>query len=79
MKPLLGVERPGITSAWPPAVREERPAFTLHYRHGERFYTLVVKPADGAAPRVVMDGADCPGGRIPLVNDGRDHRVEVTV
>ncbi|HSI34959.1 MAG TPA: glycosyl hydrolase family 65 protein, partial [Tepidisphaeraceae bacterium] len=71
----LSVDRlrfePCLPAAWP--------SYTVHYRYRETVYHIVVhNHADrGEATRVVVDGTDQPGDAVHLVDDRRDHRVDV--
>jgi cyclic beta-1,2-glucan synthetase len=56
--------------------------FKIHYRHHETFYHITVKRAGGevtAPVRVIVDGQEQPDATIQLVDDRREHAVEVTV
>ncbi len=58
---------------------------TIHYRYRETVYHIVisqVRAGDGApigTAGVTLDGATQDGLRIPLIDDRREHRVEVRV
>jgi cellobiose phosphorylase len=56
-------------------------SFDIHYRYRETFYHIHVhKGGDGTrAGRVVCDGIEQPERVIPLLDDRRDHHVEVEV
>ena len=54
----------------------------IHYRHRDTFYHITVKRAgvEVAQPvRVIVDGKEQPDATIQLVDDRREHAVEVTV
>ena len=56
--------------------------FQLHYRYRDTFYHITMKRADGelATPvRVIVDGQAQPDASIHLVDDRREHAVEVNV
>lgn len=81
---LLGLRRVGDTLSFVPCVPADWQAFTLHYRHHGATYdiafTLTAARA-GEAPqvtRIVLDGQERPDLNVPMVDDGRAHRVEVT-
>jgi len=71
----LSVDRLRFEPCLPPAW----PSYTVHYRYRETVYHIVVhNDADnGGATRVVVDGTDQPGDAVQLVDDRRDHHVEV--
>jgi cyclic beta-1,2-glucan synthetase len=55
-------------------------SFKIHYRYRETFYHITVKKikADAApAIRVTVDGTLQADGTIPLIDDRREHQVEV--
>jgi len=52
----------------------------MHYRYRDTFYHINVVAEAGHAnevAEVTCDGQICADGRIPLLNDQRDHRVQV--
>ena len=54
----------------------------LHYRYRDTFYHITVKRAgvEVAQPvRVIVDGTEQPDAAIRLVDDRREHAVEMTV
>ncbi len=59
------------------------PGYALRYRFGGTTYDVDVRrdgePEDGAGTRVTLDGAARACGTIPLVDDGRPHRVVVRI
>jgi cellobiose phosphorylase len=62
-----------------PCLPADWPGFTLHYRYRETTYRVVVcrDPLSGAA--VSVDGIPQPDLTIPLVDDRRDHQVDVNL
>ena len=50
--------------------------FTIHYRYRETVYHIAIVQAAGAAA-MTIDGEAHPAGAIPLVDDGREHTVEL--
>ncbi len=76
---LLGIERrPDHLLVRPRLVGDRLKAFRIHYRHQEHFYVIDVKQASaGKTPGMRMDGKTISDGRIPLLNDGRDHQVDL--
>jgi cellobiose phosphorylase len=57
-------------------------SFTLHYRYRATFYHIAVRRAGPGSARpvqVIVDGREQPEAVIQLVDDGREHAVEVTV
>jgi cyclic beta-1,2-glucan synthetase len=82
LEAILGFTLRGDTLVLDPRVPRDWPEFTITYRHGGSTYTIVVHQpsslsAGGAEATVTLDGAKLAGPAIPLVDDGRPHRVEV--
>jgi cellobiose phosphorylase len=63
--------RPRVPASWT--------AFKLHYRYFQTFYHVVFEqalPHEGP-PRLTLDGKSLPEETLKLVNDQREHTVEV--
>ena len=75
LESLLGLTRhdallrvaPCLPAGWGPA--------TIRYRFGGTIYEIVITTGDSA--RLVLDGVARDDARVPLVDDGQPHRVEV--
>jgi cellobiose phosphorylase len=80
---LLGLRRRGDRLHFAPCMRDDWDAYALHYRFGETPYHINVqrKPptAGTAGVRATLDGIEVGDDGIPLVDDHREHLVEVTV
>ncbi len=79
---LLGLRLEVDTLRLNPRLPRVWASFTLHYRHRDTFYHLTVNRAAGEATqpvRVIVDGQEQPEAAIQLVDDHREHAVEVTV
>ncbi len=65
--------RPCLPAAWK--------GFTMHYRYRETVYHIAVlqTPAGDGAMRVTVDGIEQPDKTIPLVDDHKEHWVEVRI
>jgi cellobiose phosphorylase len=50
--------------------------FKMHYRYRETVYHIEIVQAPGEAA-MTINGEPCTGATIPLVNDGREHIVEL--
>jgi cellobiose phosphorylase len=64
-----------------PCLPADWKTFTMHYRYRETVYHITVlhtHDGDGGT-RVRVDGIDQPDPVIPLVDDHREHGVEVRV
>jgi cellobiose phosphorylase len=53
--------------------------FEVHYRWRETMYHVRVVVKDGSSVRVTCDGVEQADGRIPLVDDRRDHQAVVEI
>ena len=71
----LVVDKLRVTPCPPP----DWEGFKLHYRYRETFYHIAVSQisADKGGMRVIVDGIDQPDRTIPLIDDRREHRVEI--
>jgi cyclic beta-1,2-glucan synthetase len=76
---LLGLRLEGNTLHLAPCLPVDWPGFTLRYRYRETTYAIAVTQTAGATGeiRVTVDGVDQPDPVIPLVDDRREHAVEV--
>ncbi|HEY5079738.1 MAG TPA: hypothetical protein VII43_07815, partial [Opitutaceae bacterium] len=77
---LLGVNRAGDTLVLVPRLPRDWNAMKVHYRFHQTVYHVeyarwAEEPGSLPAPR--LDGKMLPGPSIPLLNDGREHFVEV--
>ncbi|WP_341675297.1 glucoamylase family protein [Niveibacterium sp. SC-1] len=84
LESLLGLRRQGNVLHIAPCLPSDWSHFTLRYRYGAASYRLAVArvPEPGsAAPgtHVRVDGVAQPGAQLTLLDDGREHIVEVTV
>ena len=63
-----------------PCIPADWQGYTIHYRYRETVYHITIRRVamqTGEVLRVVLDGAECPEIRIPLVDDHQEHFVEV--
>jgi len=87
---LLGLQLEKDRLRIAPCIPDHWGSYKIHYRYRETFYHITVKRVDEQPKhliRVAMDGvalegaggegAGCPYGMIPLVDDRREHQVEV--
>ncbi len=79
---LLGLRLKAGKLSFKPCFSPDWESFTLHYRFRETIYHIRVmskQAGEKETIRVTMDGAVQPGKSITLMNDGREHAVEVMV
>jgi len=76
---VFGLERRADTLRFRPRVPASWTRFKLHYRYYQTFYHLVFTqaPAAQGAIRLTLDGEALQADHLPLVNDQREHTVEV--
>jgi len=78
---LLGLRLEVDSLSFAPVVPADWKGFTLHYRYRETVYHISVlrtQPIDGATS-VIVDGVEQQDQTIPLVDDHREHAVEVKI
>ena len=76
---LLGLRLEGDKLRLAPCLPADWQTFKIHYRYRETVYHIVVTQTRGDEMRLTVDGVERPDGAIPLVDDRRDHFVEVSV
>lgn len=85
LESLLGLRLAGETLHLAPCLPADWPAFKIHYRYRETVYHIAVAQSrtgeDGGegVTSVMIDGVQRTDKTIPLVDDRRDHAVEVNV
>ena len=63
-----------------PCLPEDWKSFKLHYRYRETIYHItVLQTSDSSVATVTVDGAQQPDKAIPLVDDHREHSVEMRI
>lgn len=78
---LLGIHREGDRLRFAPCLPSEWPGCRITYRHGQTVYEIAVTQttADRSQVLASLDGATPVEDTIPLVDDGKVHRVDVRV
>jgi len=80
---ILGFQKRGSALCIDPCIPKDWKGFEITYRHGDTLYRITVKNPKGVCRGVSgisLDGTPIPGGElVPLVDDGREHRVEVVL
>jgi len=74
---LLGIKRYGVTFSVHAQLPDAWPAINLSWQNGSSQYQISVTRGSEDY-RVMLDGVTLPDDRIPLVDDGQSHRVEIT-
>ncbi|MCI4205464.1 GH36-type glycosyl hydrolase domain-containing protein [Dickeya dianthicola] len=73
---LLGVKRHGAAISVHPLLPQDWPSVSLRYQHGNSHYQITVTRGDGDYC-VTLDDNALPDDRIPLVDDGQPHKVDI--
>lgn len=80
MESLIGLRREGNVLHLAPRLPAEWPTLTIDYRFRETVFHIVVsRRVPGTAASMTVDGVACLALAIPLVDDQREHQVEVNV
>ncbi|MCX6678148.1 MAG: cyclic beta 1-2 glucan synthetase [Methanothrix sp.] len=75
---LLGLRLEVDTLRFAPCIPDDWKSFRLHYRYRETFFHITVT-REGAAQSVTVDGQVQSDGSIHLVDDQREHFVEIMI
>jgi cellobiose phosphorylase len=78
---ILGLHRVGKVLRINPCIPKEWSGYELTYHDGETSYQISVENSAGTrdVKRVTLDGEPLPGGDIPLLGDGQQHKVHVLI
>jgi cellobiose phosphorylase len=82
LEAILGLSRVGKTLQVNPSIPKGWPGFEVAYRYGRTEYRIKVENPDGVnrgVRQMTLDGEVLPQGIVPLQDDGRQHRVQVTM
>ncbi len=80
LESFLGLKREGNTLRMQPCVPAEWRSFTIHYRFEQTMYIInVVQTEDNNKSKINVDGNDQFDNVIHLVNDEKEHSIQVTV
>ncbi|MDH4566337.1 cyclic beta 1-2 glucan synthetase [Pseudomonas sp. BN414] len=79
LESLLGVQREGASLRFEPVLPAGWRGYQLCYRFGSTPYHINLVQTDSVAggQQVTLDGERLESRRVPLVDDGQDHHVEV--
>jgi cellobiose phosphorylase len=78
---LLGLRLDVDKLHFSPCLPADWPGFTMHYRYRETVYHITVRQEGSAstAMEVRVDGSELEDTAIPLIDDHKEHWVEVKV
>jgi len=75
---LLGLQVRGDRLSVTPLLPVKWESFELSYRFGKTLFRISVNQSNGdGLQRVVLDGVSQPNAEVHLVDDGREHSVEI--
>ncbi|GAB2562297.1 cyclic beta 1-2 glucan synthetase [Dyella jejuensis] len=79
LESLLGLRVEGESLYIEPVLPPDWQDYSLSYRHRETDYQIVVHARAGDAPprRILLNGEPIEGDRLPLVDDGGEHHVDI--
>jgi len=74
---LLGLQPEGKQLRLSPRLPKAWPGYKIHYRYGDTPYHIsIVRSSDA---KTYLDGKEVSGETVPLVDDKREHQIEVRV
>jgi cellobiose phosphorylase len=80
LETLLGLHLEGDQLRLTPRLPKTWTTFTIHYRHRQTPYHITITRSSDDSSRshqIVLDGQEVSGETVPLVDDRRDHTVEM--
>lgn len=82
LESILGLQRRGNTFAMAPSIPSTWPGFSLEWRVGQSLYRIQVNNPEHRSTGVAaahLDGVSVDPLAVPLVDDGREHAVQITM
>jgi cellobiose phosphorylase len=80
MESLLGLRLEVDKLRFEPCLPADWDSFNVHYRYRETVYHITIRQiSSGAGMSMILDGSPLGGTVIPLVDDRREHSVEVRI
>jgi len=79
---IVGLRREGSTFSMSPCIPAAWANFEVRWRVGSGAYLIQVDNPDGVCTgvaRAELDGRSVDHAAIPIINDGQEHRVRVTL
>jgi cellobiose phosphorylase len=74
---LLGVEVEADVLRFTPRLPAGWDSYKVHYRYHTTHYHITFTRTDDGGPRLILDGTESSEQSLRLVDDGRDHDVEL--
>jgi cyclic beta-1,2-glucan synthetase len=82
LEAILGFKKKGNSLIIDPVIPPEWDGFEIHYQFSQSLYVIRVSNPEHVAHHVVLaflDGQPVNSQGIPLVDDGQEHRIEITL
>jgi cellobiose phosphorylase len=81
LESLLGLKREADTLSFEPCIPNEWESFTIHYRYKETVYRIrfIQKPGIADSKKITLDGVELPSNRVLLIDDQREHTIELMI
>jgi cellobiose phosphorylase len=80
LESLLGLRVRGDRLSVAPLLPANWDSFELRYCFGNTLFRVTVNQSTGdGVQRVVLDGVSQPNGEVQLIDDGREHSVEIAM
>jgi cyclic beta-1,2-glucan synthetase len=82
LESILGLRRRGDTFTVNPCVPSSWDRYSIHWQHRDTTYEIEVNNPDRiwtGVKKATLDGSKVDVKAIPLVNDGKTHKVEITM
>ncbi len=79
LETLLGVNLEGEWLRLAPRMPPAWNTYKIHYRYRSTVYHITITRHATEAPRLILDGRELPGDRLPLRDDRQDHAVSLGI
>jgi cellobiose phosphorylase len=81
LESLLGLKREADTLSFEPCIPNEWESFTIHYRYKETVYRIrfIQKSGIADSKKITLDGVELPSNRVLLIDDQREHTIELMI
>jgi cyclic beta-1,2-glucan synthetase len=77
---LLGLQPEGNRLRLLPRLPKAWSSYKIHYRYGDTLYHInIVRSSDDSGSKTYLDGKEISGDTVPLVDDRREHLIEIKV
>ena len=78
---LLGLKREGNRLRFAPCIPAQWDGFNIHYRYRKTIYHIFIlrEKLPGGEMKVIVDGKEQSDAQIILMDDGREHKIHITI